>query len=252
MNVPKMIQVKMEENLETQVRDMIRRDYSMISGEKVQNMFAKDLVKLVRDVYREPNMLEVGQMLWMGVHEDERPSYGKNAHNTRFKPIILTPISKDDIAMMGNGHTHREVRENRIVRMFKEAKDQGTLLTNADVAMILGVSPGTIGKQANEYMEREREVLHTRGIVHDIGRAITHKRIIIRLYLQGYLVPEIARKTAHSNTAVERYISAFNKVRMLRDKLDTRDIARTLEMSQYLVNEYLEILDECTGCDENV
>ena len=126
------------------------------------------------------------------------------------------------------------------------------MLTNADVAMILGVSPGTIGKQANEFMERESEVLPTRGIVHDIGRAITHKRIIIRLYLQGYLVPEIARKTAHSDTAVERYISAFNKVRMLRDKLDTRDIARTLEMSQYLVNEYLEILDECTGCDENV
>jgi len=39
----------------------------------------------------------------------------------------------------------------------------------------------------------------TRGTVHDPGRAITHKRIIIRLYLKGYLTPEIARRTKHSD-----------------------------------------------------
>lgn len=251
MNVPKMIQVKLEESLETQVKDMIRRDYSMISGDKVQNMFAKDIVKLVQNVYREPNMLEVGQILWMGVDEEERPSYGKNAFNTRFRPVVLTPISKDDLAMMGNGYSFREVREQKIVRLFNEAKQQGALLTNADVGMILGVSAGTVSKHAREYMERENKVLPTRGIVHDIGRAVTHKRIIIRLYLQGYLVPDIARMTGHSETAVERYIKAFNKVRMLVDRLEIKEIARTLEMSEYLVKEYLEILDEYSGGDKN-
>ena len=251
MNVPKMIAVKLEESLETQIRGLIDRDYSMVAGEKVRNMFAEDIVKLVQNVYREPNMMEVGQILWMGVDETEKPSYGKGAYNTRFKPVILTPISKDDLAMMGNGYSFREVREQRIVRLFNESKEQGALLTNADVGLILGVSAGTISKQAREYMERENKVLPTRGIVHDIGRAITHKRIIVRLYLQGYLVPDIARMTNHSESAVERYIKAFNKVRMLRDRLDIRGIARTLEMSEYLIKEYLDILDEYQEGDKN-
>jgi len=250
MNVPKMIEVKLEESLETQIKSLIERDYSMVAGEKVRNMFAKDIVKLVENVYREPNMIEVGQILWMGVDETEKPSYGKNAYNTRFKPLILTPISKEDIAMMGNGYSYREVREKRIARLFQEAKQQGALLTNADVGILLGVSPATVSKQAREYMERENKVLPTRGIVHDIGRAVTHKRIIVRHYLQGRLVPDIARMTGHSEEAVERYIKAFNKVRMLKGRLKVKGISRTLEMSEYLVKEYLEILDECSGGDK--
>jgi len=100
-------------------------------------------------------------------------------------------------------------------------------------------------------MERENKVLPTRGIMHDIGRAVTHKRIIINLYLQGYLVPDIARKASHSETAVDRYIKSFNKVRMLKDRLDVKEISRTLEMSEYLVKEYLEIIDEWKGSDSN-
>ncbi|MEW5937369.1 MAG: DUF1670 domain-containing protein [Candidatus Thermoplasmatota archaeon] len=251
MDVPEMIKVKLEESLEKQVVDLIQRDYSMVAGEKVRNMFAQDIVKLVQNVYREPNMLEVGQMLWIGVDEEERPSYGKTAHNTRLKPVILTPISKEDIKNMGNGYSFREVREQRIVRLFNEAKEQGTLLTNSDVGIILGISAGTVSKQAREYMERENKVLPTRGIVHDIGRAVTHKRIIIRLYLQGHLVPDIARMTGHSEASVERYIKSFNKVRMLKDRLDLNNISRTLEMSEYLVKEYLEIHEEWSRGDLN-
>jgi len=45
--------------------------------------------------------------------------------------------------------------------------------------------------------------------VHDLGRAITHKRIIIRLYLERYLTPEIARRTKHSDETCDRYIRTF-------------------------------------------
>lgn len=251
MNIPEMIKVKIEDSLGSRITHMIKKDYSMIAGEKVRNMFAKDIIKLVEEAYREPNTIEVGQMMWIGVDEAERPSHGKNAYNTKFRPVVLTPISKEDISMMGNGYSHREVRESKIVRLFREAKAQGALLTNADVGMLLGISPATVSKQAREYMERENVVLPTRGIVHDIGRAVTHKRIIIRLYLQGYLVPDIAKKTSHSESAVDRYIKAFNKVRMLKDRMDLKGVSRTLEMSEYLVKEYLEIIEEHERGDAN-
>lgn len=253
MNVPDMMRVKIENSLEKRIIDLIARDYAMVAGDKVRDMFAKDLVKLVNETIRSPHMMEVGQILWIGASDTEKPGYGKNSRNTRFTPVILTPIHRDDLVLMSNGYSFREIREQKIVRLFHEAKKQGAILTNADVGMVLGVSAGTISKQAREYMEREQKILPTRGIVHDIGRAITHKRIIIKLYLQGLLVPEIARRTDHSEEAVSRYIKAFEKVRMLRDRLDISGIVRTLEMSEYLVREYLDIVDECKqGGEVNV
>ncbi len=244
MNVSAMIKAKIENSLSSRINHLIKQDYSMIAGQKIRKMFTSDIIQLIDENYKKSDKLEVGQIMWIGVDENERPSYGKNASNTRFQPVILTPISKEDIQMMSNGHSQREVREKKIVRMFKEAKEQGALLTNGDVGLLLGVSPTTVSKQAREYMERENEVLPTRGIVHDIGRAITHKRIIILLYLKGHLTPEISRKTNHSETAVERYIKAFKKVRMLRDKLDLKNLCSTLEMSEYLAKEYLKILED--------
>ena len=55
----------------------------------------------------------------------------------------------------------------KVVRLFKEAYDQGTLLTHSDVAFLLHVSTGTVSKQVKEYMEQTgtngRGVAHSRN-----------------------------------------------------------------------------------------
>ena len=38
---------------------------------------------------------------------------------------------------------------------------------------------------------------------------------------------------------------------MLSKKMDLKNIAKTLEMSEFLVNEYLELLEEYLGGDVN-
>ena len=96
------------------------------------------------------------------------------------------------------------------------------------------------------------ELIQDYGFPRAICRSLTELFYsYLNLYLQGYLVPDIARKTSHSETAVDRYIKSFNKVRMLKDRLDVKEISRTLEMSEYLVKEYLEIMDEWKGGDSN-
>jgi hypothetical protein len=243
MNVSEMLRTKVEASLETSIVNMIDRDYSMISGDKVREMFAKDLVELVREEFKEIDSVEVGQMLWMGVHKDDRPSYGKNSRNTHMIPITLTLISNEDLDMRLNGYTNREVRERRIVRMFNEAYNQDALLSNGDVASLIGVSPTTVGKHAREFMERENVIVPTRGTIHDLGMATTHKKVIIRLYLDGHITPEISRITNHSEEAIDRYIRSFEKVRLLRGK-DVDYIHRATGMGKWLVKKYLEILDE--------
>jgi len=102
MKVPESIRMKIESSLEQQIIQLIARDYSMVAGDKVRNMFAEDIIKTVRQIYKEPNLLEVGQLQWLGVHKDDRPAYGKTVARMMYVPVVLTPISKNDLQMMAS------------------------------------------------------------------------------------------------------------------------------------------------------
>jgi len=129
------------------------------------------------------------------------------------------------------------------VRMFNEAYKQGALLSNVDVSVLIGVSPTTVSKHTREFMEREGVVIPTRGTVHDLGMATTHKKVIIRLFMDGHLTPAIARITNHSEEAVDRYIRAFEKVNLLKDQ-EVDYIHKATGMSRWLVESYLAIIKE--------
>lgn len=159
----------------------------MMAGEKIQQMFASDIVKVVDANLKEPWRLDVGQILWMGGDKDDRPSYGKPSLNTRLKTIILTLIREDDLMDRANGLSEKEVREKRIVRICNEDYEQGTVLSLNDVAVLLRTPISTVGKYIREYMEREGKVVPTRGTIHDLGRTFTHKRIIVGYHLDGMI-----------------------------------------------------------------
>ena len=74
-------------------------------------------------------------------------------------PVVLTLISKDDLEMKKAGYSDREIMETKIARLFKEAYEQGALLTHSDAAYLLHVSTGTVSKQTKAYMEKTGEIL---------------------------------------------------------------------------------------------
>jgi hypothetical protein len=53
------------------------------------------------------------------------------------------------------------------------------------------------------------------------------KKIIVRLYKEGYQTPEIARKTNHTLEACDRYIKAYKRVEKLNTKMSIDEIAGT-------------------------
>lgn len=245
MNVPASLERKVSDGLHSQLVTLLQEQYNFITGPKIQDMFARDVVELVEKNFRDPFTITMGQAQWSGVPKEFKHSYGRSGRETPLKPIVLTLFSQRDIDDRLAGHSLREIRKRRIVDLFNEAYEQGVVLSCTDVAVLLGVSAGTVAKDVREHMEEYETTVPTRGTIHDLGRTLTHKKVIVRLHLRGYQQPEIKLRTKHSGEAIDRYIKDFNKVRLLnRKRMVEGEISMTLGMSRSLVHEYLEIIKD--------
>ena len=226
------------------IKHLLEEQYAFVGGDRIQDMLIGDLIRIFQQYSRDPWNLEVGQTLWFAVHMDEKPGPGKTLARMRVVPTILSITHEEDKQMRINGYSHQEVRRYRVARLLKEAYAQNGVLTQADVAELIGVSAGTIGKDIRAYQTEQEVILPYRGTIHDIGPSMTHKKVIIAKFLQGIPTPDIARTTQHTEEACDRYIKAFKKVRMLYGKMKSMEIARMLEMSERLVKEYIALIDE--------
>jgi CTP-dependent riboflavin kinase len=158
-----------------------------------------------------------------------------------FKTVKLTIFSQDDLEDAKK--SQRELLKNRVVRLTNEAFEQGTLLTQADLSILLNESIKTIGRHIKKLLE-EDIVVPTRGNRMDIGPGTSHKAKIVELYLKGYEFTEIKRNTRHSSDSIARYLKEFARVAALHHEGYSLDqIRRITEHSEKLVKEYLELYE---------
>lgn len=232
------------------IKHLLEEQYAFVGGDRVQYMLIEDLIQIFKQYSRDPWNLEVGQTLWFAVHMDEKPGPGKTLSKMRVVPAILSITHEEDKQMRINGYSHQEIRRYRVARLLKEAYAQKGVLTQADVAELIGVSAGTIGKDIKVYQTEQGVILPYRGTIHDIGPSLTHKKVIIEKFLQGIPTPDISRMTQHTEEACDRYIKAFKKVKMLHGKMKPLEIARIIGMSERLVNEYIALIDAQRGVKE--
>ena len=114
-----------------------------------------------------------------------------------------------------------------------------------DLAVLLNCCGAVVSDYVNEYQRASGNVLLTRGNIHDLSGAITHKREIIALYLQGCLTPTIAKKTKHSKGAVDRYIRDYENVKLIRSVTDdVEKISQIIHLSKRVIEQYLVLIPE--------
>ena len=236
-------------------------DYGYDKGEVTATAIVDDILKTVEDYFvitlpleklatgdpslPEERYLSYGHLVWMAVPIDEYPQRGKSIVKTRMKPIILTYLAAEDIESFRNGFTSRQLRINRLVRWCHQAYDQGALLTQLDLAVLLNVCDKVVCDYVNEWQKSSGEILPTRGNIHDLSGAITHKKEIITLYLQGHLTPTIAAKTKHSKEAVDRYIRDYESVKVVRTATaDIDKISQITRLSKRVISQYLDLIPQ--------
>jgi hypothetical protein len=238
-----------DKSLEQLLLHRFLNNYGYDRGEITAKAIINDILQLIDHYFLVSSIdddlhhINYGQLVWMAVPVDEFPQRSKSIANTRLKPVVLSFINDQDIAHIAHGFDSKSLRKNRLKRWVDQAFDQGALLTQLDLAVLLGVCDAVVSKYVQE-IQKQGHLLPTRGNIHDLSGAITHKREIITLYLQGYLTPDIALKTNHSKEAVDRYIKDYHRVEILwqHDIKDIDKISQLSRLSKRVVQQYVDLL----------
>jgi Protein of unknown function (DUF1670) len=219
--------------------------YGYDKGAVTASAIIDDMLLLIEQYYRysDQSFLKQGQMVWHAVPIDEPCAKHKSMAQTRLQPVVLDIVNDSDIEDWKTPIHHRELRLKKIERWTQQAFDQGALLSQLDLAVLLTTSEQTAGQYVREYHNLYSRPLPTRGNVQLIGSGQTHKREIVSLHLKGYLVPIICKRTNHSRESVERYIHDYEAIKLLASKFDDVDlISRIVRLKTSVVKQYLDLI----------
>jgi hypothetical protein len=167
--------------------------------------------------------------------------HGRPLRRTMLKEVVWTIDAGQEDRRVQQEQGIVGLRQVRIQRLADEALAQGGVATQEDLAQALQVSVRTI-KRDCKAIAAQGIVLPTRGQLKGIGRGQTHKAQIVGRWLRGETYDQIQLHTRHSLSSIKRYVQSFVRVADLhRQGFREGEITLVLEMSAYLVREYLAL-----------
>lgn len=239
----------LQKNLQNALSHLIGEQFPRIGGPRIRALCAQMVLELISAHVRPTDHMRHGEVLWLGIATDDPPRRYRRIAETRLVPVVLDLSTPEDIQARLDGQSAQERLRMKVVRLCKQAHQQGALLSNCDLAELLARHDSAVSKVLVEHEGQTGELLPRRATLHDVGTGLTHKRIICwKRYAEGKPADVIAKETYHSLEAVDRYLGQFDRVRHCRrEGLSPEKTAFTLNCSVGLVKEYLAMDRELEG-----
>ena len=216
----------------------LTREYALSPVEA--RVLAHRVVELVDEqtgLARQP-----GQITYQAIAYEE-PA-GKPLQACRKVAVYLTLVSDEDQALWTR-EGPEALRRARVERWVREATLQGGVLSQEDLAWLLGTSTRTVKRIFGWYRARGMDLL-SRGAARDMGRGVSHKIPVIRKYVQDASLTQISQALGgHGIASMTRYLRHFALVMMLTDRgLSVVQMASMVGISAHLIEAYQRLYRE--------
>jgi hypothetical protein len=223
---------------------LLQTEFPGVFGPAVTRLFSESIDQLYERFHPPGSRFASGQCLWIAVAVDDPPRRGKLIENTRLVPVVLDLVTAEDLEEAVNKCVRINTRPKKVLRLFRQAYDQGGLLTEADVSLLLHIPPNQISRIVLKHEREAGQIIPRRGTIHDMGRSITHKRIICyKRLVEKKTTSQVAAETYHSPQEVEYYVQNLRRVQLcLQAGMSEEDIVAATGRSLSLVREYLELI----------
>jgi hypothetical protein len=186
--------------------------------------------------------LKPGQMVWLA-HGTKK---SRHTDPGLFQPVVLTLLSPEDKELpLATTADLKRLKTIQLERITTEAWKQDAVLTTLDLEWILQISPAMLRGILEAYFEHFGIILPTAGTVLDMGRTLTHKKIVVELSLNGLSTQEISRRIYHTPEAVDNYLRLFERVLLLKYyRVPVSALPRVTGYSKSLLDEHLELVEK--------
>ena len=227
--------------LKPAIVNFFEREFCGMFGPVVRENIADALIDLFNSLCPESSRLKPGQIVWNALDKRTRADSEKR----RYKPVILSLVTDDEVLMFEKGTSVSTTRKNVMARMIREAYQQGAVLSTRDLSLLLVSNAAYLSQLRIEYEKENKTILPHTGVIHDMGTTLTHKRIIIYKHVVEKKDPSIvARETNNSQPAVDKYLKDFNRVKTLvNDNKDINFIHHTTNIARPVIKQYLQIIN---------
>jgi len=152
--------------LKSQIFVLLRDELGLGRQPKVARLLVDEILQVVEKTLVAAEHMKPGQVLVLAPEVGQGPSWRlKKLEEKQLKAVRLTLVEPSEIERLAGGEKLTEVRLQRMVRLVKEAYEQGATLTSCQVGMMTGLAPATVSAHLRAYMNKTGEVLPTRGII---------------------------------------------------------------------------------------
>lgn len=224
------------------VVQLLMKAFPRYFGTVVASKFADEIVQLFERLHPERDFLKPGQVFWNTLDKNTRG----DSPNRRFVPVTLTIVNQEDIKMLTQGCKVSKVKQFAIARMFKEAYQQGGILSTRDLALLTLATPSTISVARSKFEQENEVVLPHPGVLHDMGSTITHKKqIVYKVIVEKKDTTLVAKETNHSQKAVDHYLHDYNRVKtVFKINTNLNYIHLVTNIAKSVVKQYIELYEQ--------
>lgn len=225
---------------------LLQTEFPGVFGPAVTQLFADRVEQLFERFHPPRQRLKIGQAVWAAVAVDDPPARHKRIEDTRLVPVVLDLVTPHDIEAAIATGLRPQTRDDKILRLFRQAYEQGAVLSYPDVSLLLHVQTSTVSRTVREHEQGSKEIIPRRGTIHDMGRSITHKATICRKRLvEQKTTSQVAAETHHHPEEVEYYVQCLRRIRLCQESgMSVEEICQATTHSKFLVKEYLDLIEE--------
>lgn len=214
---------------------------------------AKAILNLVYEVYNpffdNSAGMKPGQVNFEVVSIENSPK--KALSECQMQTVVLTLDAGEEDLLIRQQQGVTELRRHRLERISNEAFQQGGLLTVEDIAnRLLNCGERTISRDLQALKQKD-VILPLRSMIKDMGRAITHREMIVKDWLKGLEFTQISRRTNHSIDAIANYVDKFKRVVALaKDNYEIHTISFFVKISKTLAQQYYDLYQTAEIVDQ--
>ena len=216
----------------------------MINGLQCSPFEAQAILESVYNVYgsyfETSGTLKPGQLLFTVVAVEAASN--KPLAECEQTTVVLTLDAGEHDLLIRQQEGIIGLRRHRMQRLAHEAFQQGGLLTIEDLAnRLLNCGERTLSRDLGA-LKSQNIILPLRSTIKDMGRAISHRALIVEQWLKGKEYDQIAKVTCHSIPSVQNYVEKFKRIVSLSaQNFDIHTISFLVKISTSLAEQYCEI-----------